>query len=67
MAYVQVPSPTGGQLFLYDAERQLIEIKVKGGCTVHVDLTRYQTPPRATRDADSPPSAVEQQATDNQA
>ncbi len=58
MAYVQVPSPTGGQLFNYDAERQIIEIKVKGGCTVHVDLTRYQKPPRATRDANSPPTTA---------
>ena len=66
MAYVQVPSPTGGQLFKYDAERQIIEIKLKGGGTVHVDLTRYQHPPRATRDAEPPPVA-EHQAADNQA
>ncbi len=62
MAYVQVPNSLGGQLFLYDHERQLIEIKVKGGCTVHVDLSRYATPPRATRDADPPPAAEERDA-----
>ena len=62
MAYVQVTTPTGGQLFKYDAERQIIEIKLKGGGTVHVDLTRYQHLPRATWDADPPPTAEEKNA-----
>ncbi len=50
MSYVDVTGPQGQTLFKYDAERQLVQIKVKGLGLLTVDLTHYQQPPPAQQD-----------------